>query len=92
MKKVIFIFSFFITLVSCEKVIPFTGETSQSKLVVNSLFDSENPWRVHVSYSLSVIDNGLLGDVKNASVVIKDSLENIGREFESMNEGAKAKS
>ncbi len=77
MKKVIFIFSFFITLVSCEKVIPFTGETSQSKLVVNSLFDSENPWRVHVSYSLSVIDNGLLGDVENASVVIKDSLENI---------------
>ena len=77
MKKVIFIISFFIILISCEKIIPFTGEISQSKLVVNSLFDSENPWRIHVSYSLSVIDNGELGNVEDASVVIKDSIGNI---------------
>ena len=70
MKKLVFIFSLIIIISSCEKVIPFTGEISQSKLVVNSLFDSENPWRVHVSYSLSVIDNGELGNVEDATVII----------------------
>jgi len=77
MKNLVLIFSFSIVLISCEKIIPFTGEISQSKLVVNSLFDSENPWRVHVSHSLSVIDNGELGDVEDATVIIKDSLGNI---------------
>ena len=77
MKNLVFIFSFSIVLISCEKIIPFTGEISESKLVVNSLFDSENPWRVHVGYSLSVIDTADLGNVEDATVVIKDSLGNI---------------
>ncbi len=87
MRKVIFIISFLIIVIACEKVIPFTGGISQSKLVINSLFDSENPWRVHVSYSLSVIDNGELGNVENASVNIKDTSGNIIEALQYESEG-----
>ena len=31
-----------------EKVIPFKGEIPKPKLVVNSIFNSEVPWAVHV--------------------------------------------
>ena len=64
-------------LCSCEKVIPFTGDVTQPKLVVNSLFDAENPWNVNVSQSLSVIDTGTLSYVENAVVLIKDNQDNI---------------
>ena len=66
-----------ITLISCEKVIPFDGEVSQPKLVVNSLFDAENAWNVHISRSISVLEDSALSVVENASVQIKDDQENI---------------
>ena len=50
-------------LFSCEKVIPFTGEVTQPKIVVNSLFQSNRPSQVHISSSLSVIDNGTLSNI-----------------------------
>ena len=66
-----------ITFCSCEKVIPFTGEVTQPKLVINSLFDAENPWNVFISQSLSVQDTGSLSFVENASVLIKDDQDNL---------------
>ena len=77
MKNLIVIFCLSIILSSCEKIIPFTGEISEPKLVVNSLFESDKPWKVHVSHSLSVIDNGELGNVEDAIVIIKDSSNNV---------------
>ena len=56
-----------ITLISCEKVIPFDGEVSQPKLVVNSLFDAENAWNVHISRSISVLEDSALSVVENAT-------------------------
>ncbi len=64
-------------LFSCEKVIPFTGEVTQPKIVVNSLFQSNRPWEVHISSSLSVIDTGTLSNIENASVVILDNQNNL---------------
>ncbi len=77
MKNIIVYILAIATLSSCEKVIPFTGEVTQPKLVVNSLFDAENSWNVHISQSLSVIDTGNLSIVENASVLIKDNQDNI---------------
>ena len=77
MKKFIAYILLIVVLCSCEKVIPFTGDVTQPKLVVNSLFDAQNPWNVTVSQSLSVIDTGTLSFVENAIVVIKDNQDNI---------------
>jgi hypothetical protein len=54
----------------CRKEIPFTAEVTTSKLVVNSLFASDSLWSVEVSKSLSVIDQGTLDNIENATVVI----------------------
>lgn len=56
----------------CEKEIPFDSEVSEPKLVLNSLFTSDSVWKVHVSQSLSVLDNNDLNEVLDAMVSIKD--------------------
>ncbi len=58
---------------SCRKEIPFNAEITTPKLVVNSLFASDSTWAVHVSRSLSVIDQGSLDNIENATVVISDA-------------------
>jgi hypothetical protein len=75
--KHILLFAVIITAISCEKIIPFSSDINEPKLVVNSLFDNTERWRVHVSKSLSVIDNAELTGVENASVIIYDSIGNI---------------
>jgi len=75
--KPILLFAVIITAISCEKIIPFTSDITESKLVVNSLFDNTQRWNIHVSKSLSVIDNAELTGVENASVIISDSIGNI---------------
>jgi len=75
--KPILLFTVIITAISCEKIIPFTSDITESKLVVNSLFDNTQRWNIHVSKSLSVIDNAELTGVENASVIISDSVGNI---------------
>lgn len=75
--KPILLFAVIITAISCEKIIPFSPETNEPKLVVNSLFDNTQRWNIHVSKSLSVIDNAELTGVENASVIISDSVGNI---------------
>ena len=75
--KPILLFTVIITAISCEKIIPFSSDITESKLVVNSLFDNTQRWNIHVSKSLSVIDNAELSGVENASVIISDSVGNI---------------
>ena len=59
-------------LVSCEKVIPLDTEAKKPKLVVNSGFNADSSWLVHISSSLSVLDNANLSDIEGANVVITD--------------------
>jgi len=75
--RIVFFILLVTTINSCEKVIPFTGEVTQPKIVINSLFQSDNFWEVHLSSSLSVIDTGTLSNLENASVLILDNQNNL---------------
>lgn len=66
-----------LSTVACEKYIEFDAEVKQPKLVLNGLFNADSTWHVHVSHSLSVIDNESLGDVEDATVRIVDSNGNL---------------
>ena len=55
---------------ACEKKIDFEGDVLTSKLVVNDDFDPTRSWSVHVSNSLSVIDNANLRVIEDAEVNI----------------------
>ena len=73
MKKLFYIiFSILILLNSCEKVIPFDLKTKEPKIVINSLFESDKTWNVHLSSSLSSIDTSNLSNIENASITIYD--------------------
>ncbi len=61
---------------ACEKEIPFEGDIAENKLVVNGLMQSDTVFSAHISESLSVIDNGQLMDVTNATVTILDDMGN----------------
>lgn len=72
----------------CEKEIPFDAEVKQPKLVINSLFSQDSIWKVHISNSLSVIDDAEPQSISNANVRIMDSngseievLQSIGNGF-----------
>ena len=54
---------------SCQKVIPLDAETKTPKLVLNTLFNENDIWEVNVSRSLSVLDDGNLSNVDNATGV-----------------------
>lgn len=58
----------------CEKEVPFDSDNETSKLVLNSLFTPDSIWSVHVSRSLSVLDNGDLDSVFDATVTITDDI------------------
>ena len=79
MKKSDKILSFFliICICSCEKIIPFNEEVTEPKIVVHSFFNSTDQWKVFITKSLTVTDNGKLDFLENASVVIKDEQNNI---------------
>ena len=72
---IIFILSSF--LISCEKVIEFDVETTTPKIVINSIFESDENWNVHLSSSLSVIDTSNLSNIEDASVHIFDDQNQI---------------
>lgn len=57
---------------SCEKVVPFEGDIDSSKLVINSIFESDSIFKVHVSVSRSVIDTSSFQNIVDAIVKIKD--------------------
>jgi len=65
------------TYISCEKVIPFEGDVNIPKLVINSIFESDSTFKVHVSSSRSVIDTSSFQNIGDALVTIKDDNGNI---------------
>ena len=76
MKKLFYIV-FILSIISCEKVIPFDENQTTPKMVVNGIFQSDTAWRIHVSSSKSVIDSASFNNVVNASVLIEDDNGNI---------------
>ena len=76
MKKLFYII-FILSIISCEKVIPFDENQTTPKMVVNGIFQSDTTWRIHVSSSKSVIDSASFNNVVNASVFIEDDNGNI---------------
>lgn len=57
---------------ACEKVIEFDGEVKKPKIVINALFNTEDTFKVHLSKSLSLIDNGNLESIEKADVKVLD--------------------
>ena len=77
MNRLLFLLSISIAYISCEKVIPFDGDVNTPKLVINSVFESDSTFKVHVSSSRSVIDTASFNNIDDAIVTIKDGNENI---------------
>tara|TARA_Y100000385_G_scaffold243928_1_gene261692 strand:+ start:1042 stop:1959 length:918 start_codon:yes stop_codon:yes gene_type:complete len=77
MKKLFFIIIISLIYVSCEKIIPFEGDITIPKLVINSIFESDSSFKVHVSSSRSVIDTASFKNINDAVVSIKNENGNI---------------
>lgn len=77
MKKLIYIFLALWVFTSCEKYIDFDAEIKQPKLVVNGIINPDSTFDIHISRSLSVIDNSDLSIVENATVKILDQNGNV---------------
>lgn len=80
---IIILFGFF----SCEKVIPFEGDVTIPKLVINSIFESDSSFKVHVSSSKSVIDTAQFQNIFDASVRIEDENGNLIDELQHESNG-----
>mgnify|MGYP000583496385 CR=1 FL=1 len=70
-------FAFVISIFGCTKTIEFDGETKEPKIVINSLFNTRDTFRVHVSRSLALVDAGDLKPLKNAVLKVYDSKNNL---------------
>ena len=77
MNRLLFLLSISLAYISCEKVIPFDGDVNTPKLVINSIFQSDSSFKVHVSSSRSVIDTASFNNIDDAIVTIKDRNENV---------------
>lgn len=77
LKQVLIALITLLWLNSCEKVIPFEGDIDSSKLVINSIFESDSVFKVHVSGSRSVIDTSSFQNIVDAIVKIKDENNNL---------------
>lgn len=62
---------------SCEKYLDFDQEHMNSKIVLNSSMNTDSVFQVHLSRSLSVIDDGELTAIVNANVAVYDQNENL---------------
>ena len=72
MKKLLLSLVVSLIYISCEKIIPFEGDVTIPKLVINSIFESDSTFKVHVSTSRSVIDTVSFQNIEDAIVTIKD--------------------
>ena len=72
MKKLFFIIIISLIYISCEKIIPFEPDITIPKLVINSIFESDSSFKVHVSSSRSVIDTASFEIINDAVVSIKN--------------------
>ena len=77
MKKTYLLLIIALTYISCEKVIPFEGDVTIPKLVINSIFQSDSTFKVHVSSSRSVLDTDSFQNITDAVVNINDGNGNI---------------
>lgn len=62
---------------SCEKEIPLDAEYTEPKIAMNSVMYKDSILKVHLSRSLSVIDNGTLDDITGATVELLDASGNL---------------
>ena len=72
MKKLLLSLVVSLIYISCEKIIPFEGDVTIPKLVINSIFESDSTFKVHVSSSRSVIDTASFQNIEDAVVTIKE--------------------
>lgn len=77
MKKFLFTFLVASFFFSCQKVLELDAETTTPKIVVNSLFSTNQEWSVNVSKSSNVLENQFLEDIPNATVTILDENDNL---------------
>ena len=75
-------------LVACEKEIPFKGEVTKPKLVLNGNFSPDSAWNLHLSHSLSIGDTGRLRPVTNGILRIKDENGQVLTTLDHDSEGA----
>ncbi|CAG5077753.1 DUF4249 domain-containing protein [Parvicella tangerina] len=72
MKNFVYILLISLSFISCEKYIDFDAEVKQPKLVINGIINPDSTFDIHISRSLSVIDNAELSIVEDATVNILD--------------------
>ena len=68
MKNLLYIILISLLLFGCTKYIEFDSETKRSKIVVNGFVQNNEPASVHISRSLSIIDDASLIVIDNAEV------------------------
>lgn len=76
-----------IAVISCEKYIEFEDEVKQPKIVLNALFDTDSVFQVHLSRSLSVVDNGILSEIQDGQVTVSDANGNLIETFTHVGNG-----
>ena len=62
-----------LTLNSCETIIDIEMPPYTSELVANCFFTPDSAFKVHVSHSLGVLDEGNLNEIENANVEILEN-------------------
>jgi hypothetical protein len=70
-----------ILVLSCEKYLDFDDEIKDSKIVLNAGIDLDSTFKVHLSRSLSVLENGDLIALENGLVAIYDRNGNLVEEL-----------
>lgn len=72
LKNIHFALVLAITMVfaSCEQVITVDLPTTPPRLVVNSYFEPDSVFKVHVSKSANILDNAELQNISNATVIV----------------------
>ena len=76
MKKTLFLLLSTGLFLSCEKEVHIPIEYTESKLVVNGLFNNDSLWEVEISASQYIYDNGPIPLIDDASVSITNSAGN----------------
>lgn len=77
MKNLIYLLCIGFSILSCERTIEFDGETKKPKLVINSTFNSVDTFKINLSNSLAVIDNGDLKYINDAEVKLYDEKDDL---------------
>lgn len=77
MKRIVLLPIVCLIFFSCEKEIPLDAEYTEPKITLNAVMYEDSTIRVHLSKSLSVIDNGTLDNITGATVELIDPSGNL---------------